>query len=68
MARVSVDKDGKVKVQRVDCVIDCGRVVNAALTFFSQRIDGVCLTSTLTKPAALSICFNASSVGSEQNS
>ena len=47
---------------------DSGRVVTAALIFFSQRIDGVCLTSTFVKPAARSICFSASIVGSAENS
>ncbi len=28
VARVTVDGDGKVKVDKVDCAVDCGRVVN----------------------------------------
>ena len=47
---------------------DWGRFVMAALAFFSHRIDGVCLTSSLLNPAARSICCSPSLVGREQNS
>src|SRR5256885_14653103 len=47
---------------------DSGRVVIAALIFFSHRIDGVCLMSMPVKPAERSICLIASIVGSEENS
>src|SRR5256885_3645398 len=47
---------------------DSGRVVIAALIFFSQRIEGVCLMSTFVKPDDRSIWRIASIVGSDENS